>query len=1045
MARGDAPPVLKPMGMGLGGYNYYACSPFADTIHSSREWIEYAPFEWGSPILDSNNPQFDFNGFPRYLNPDRRLRLLLWPYGANYYQRPSAWPNRDGQGVGKIVLTWKGNADLRLNNGVYLAAESSGAATGSLLDGRRVYRTTTGGVMLTVEEIVSPVTDINVWLPDPADPQNRTLEGQFWHPTFLERLRDFDLNHIRTMDWGDTNQSPQMDWADRRWPSHRGMGGILNQRAPANGFAGERDTGMAWEYMIQLANTLQRDLWICVPHMANDDYVTRLARLMRYGSDGTEPYSLPQANPVYPPLNPSLRLYVEYSNEIWSNGNSFPQGNWAQDQATAAGITKPQFNARRFCQIWRMFQETFGGSQRIVRVAAVWTGSSNYTDPFLQEIHNYGPTLTPSVVPDIVAPTTYFGNGIQDWSHQTASNLRNTSNAWYYINQDFDSGGGNMRPVSLPASDPYWTSNLLKSHQSAAFREWKRRILSGAASQGGGFDSNGLGGGFDVALRTSVQNIFGRNVPLVSYEGGPSLYTDYIDGGDSRDDGTTMFMETLNRCPEFAEIYRTQINMARAKGLRTHSIFVDNSGWGKYGQWGHLEYPDQNPSQAVKWQAMRDSETDSNSLRHIDDLLGSRPGFVTPSVLPSGTWLQFYSADIEASGGDTPAGSHLQLEVIGSLLSQGLTITSLPDQPTRLRVRGIPTEGGPNYLYVRVVDGDGDPAWRIFRFQIAGGPGLLVESDLAGVNPALNLPWAKTLSLRTGATFSGWQAGQAYSSSGGTLGGRGIQLQAGDNVLSFRVYQGSQNESDSTLASALADDEYWLLTIAPPSGQSLQLRNAEVRFTIYRDEYHAPRNWAVFTSVGGFSAGQQVFTSPRTTTMAESVEFVFTLPDTIAYENVGNPLVFRFYPYGSQYGHRSSIIGFKVSETLPANTPRSFNLLQQSLPWNGAPNDALDDADKDGVNNLLEYALGGNPLAVDRALPRVQIYPDQPAKFIYNNTGDPHLTYIVEASSELNALDWTELVRRTAYDNQAGTFEVTDPANPVPAKRFFRLRVLYEP
>lgn len=41
LARGDAPPVLKPMGMGLGGYNYYACSPFADSIHSSREWIEW--------------------------------------------------------------------------------------------------------------------------------------------------------------------------------------------------------------------------------------------------------------------------------------------------------------------------------------------------------------------------------------------------------------------------------------------------------------------------------------------------------------------------------------------------------------------------------------------------------------------------------------------------------------------------------------------------------------------------------------------------------------------------------------------------------------------------------------------------------------------------------------------------------------------------------------------------------------------------------------------------------------------------------------------
>ena len=34
---------------------------------------------------------------------------------------------------------------------------------------------------------------------------------------------------------------------------------------------------------------------------------------------------------------------------------------------------------------------------------------------FLQEIRDYGPTLSPAVEPDVVAPTTYFGNGIQDW------------------------------------------------------------------------------------------------------------------------------------------------------------------------------------------------------------------------------------------------------------------------------------------------------------------------------------------------------------------------------------------------------------------------------------------------------------------------------------------------------------------------------------------------------------------------------------------------------------------------------------------------------
>ena len=102
--------------------------------------------------------------------------------------------------------------------------------------------------------------------------------------------------------------------------------------------------------MVALANAAGRDLWINVPHLATDDFITKLAQLVRFGSDGVNPYTNAVANPVYPPLNPNRQVFVEYSNEIWSNGDSFSQGNWAQEQANALGISKPQFNARRFCQ-----------------------------------------------------------------------------------------------------------------------------------------------------------------------------------------------------------------------------------------------------------------------------------------------------------------------------------------------------------------------------------------------------------------------------------------------------------------------------------------------------------------------------------------------------------------------------------------------------------------------------------------------------------------------------------------------------------------------
>ena len=593
----DIPTNLKPLSVGLGGFNYWTSTPFANSFLTGGGWIEYDT-NWGNAVFFYNtdgtlNPQFDSNGYPKYLNPGKKLRILLWPYSANEGNRPPSWPNRAQTGIGKWVVTWQGDADIRLQGATFVAGESSGAATGRLLNGRRVYMSTTGSSgHLTVEEInaANPVSDIKVWLPDPANPQNASLEGQFWHPTFIASLQAADFNHLRFMDWGVTNASPQQDWADRRRPDFGQQRGVLHRRNPAPGTSinvTDRSTGVAYEHMVALCNLLNRDMWVCVPHLATDDYVTKLAQLIRYGSDGVNPYTSPQANPLFPPLASHLKVYLEYSNEIWSNGSSFPQGNWAEAQGVALGLSpnpKARFNARRSSQIWRLFQVQFGGSARIVRVAAIWTGSSNYTNPFLTELRDYGPTLSPAVATDLVSPTTYFGNGIQDWAYEQANLTRGTADQWFHTDQDFTSGSV-TRPVSVPASDPYWASQKLTDDLQATFIEWKKRIFSGSTAAGGGPDSTGVGGGFSATLRSDIQSIFGQSLPIVAYEGGPSLYADYYDGGDTRDDGITTFLDALNRRPEFAEIYRIQLNMARAKGLDSHSLFVDVSRWGKFGQW----------------------------------------------------------------------------------------------------------------------------------------------------------------------------------------------------------------------------------------------------------------------------------------------------------------------------------------------------------------------------------------------------------------------------------------------------------------------------
>ena len=123
------------------------------------------------------------------------------------------------------------------------------------------------------------------------------------------------------------------------------MNGIINARQPSATAEGGRETGVAFEQMVALCNETRRNLWINVPHLARDDFITRLAKLIRFGSDGVNPYDAPQASPVFAPLRGDLFVYVEFSNEIWSSGFDFPQGNWAEEQAVPLGLTNR--NSRR--------------------------------------------------------------------------------------------------------------------------------------------------------------------------------------------------------------------------------------------------------------------------------------------------------------------------------------------------------------------------------------------------------------------------------------------------------------------------------------------------------------------------------------------------------------------------------------------------------------------------------------------------------------------------------------------------------------------------
>lgn len=99
----------------------------------------------------------------------------------------------------------------------------------------------------------------------------------------------------------------------------------------------------------------------------------------------------------------------------------------------------------------------------------------------------------------------------------------------------------------------------------------------------------------------------------------------------------------------------------------------------------------------------------------------------------------------------------------------------------------------------------------------------------------------------------------------------------------------------------------------------------------------------------------------------------------------------------------------------------------------------LADPDEDGMPNLLEFALGGDPLTGDAAaqLPVVVLMSDgRPALSFRRNRPATDLTYAVQSSSDL--VEWTTVAVNPGSEGQM----VTVPAQPGAfSKRFLRLRV----
>ncbi|MHC4833082.1 MAG: hypothetical protein ACYTFH_04135 [Planctomycetota bacterium] len=346
---GDDP--LPRLGTNLDSVNDWGTMlPFADLFKTSRPWISgnAATFEWddGRPL------DLDAEGWVRSLLPNQIARTLMLVDDTTLEV-----------GSGRWVVRYEGSGTLQYVHGATVISQSPGR------DLIEVHPMAGGGIFmyLVATDPEDPLRRIRVLREEHAD----LASPPRFAPAFLERVASYRV--VRFMEWARSNDTDLASWADRPMPSDARWSGR---------------EGVPLEVMIDLADEICAEPWFCVPHLADEAFISEMATL------------------IHERLAPGRRVWVEHSNEVW-NG-IFPQAAHAQAEGLAQNLSDDPWQAawrwhsRRSVRIFEIFAEVFGDERPLVRtmggfVAVPWGNEQALS---FEDAH---------LVTDALAIAPYFG------------------------------------------------------------------------------------------------------------------------------------------------------------------------------------------------------------------------------------------------------------------------------------------------------------------------------------------------------------------------------------------------------------------------------------------------------------------------------------------------------------------------------------------------------------------------------------------------------------------------------------------------------------
>ena len=241
-------------------------------------------------------------------------------------------------------------------------------------------------------------------------------------------------------------------------------------------------------------------------------------------------------------LSDDLKVYVEYSNEVWNY--LFSQTEYAEQIGLALGLDQNGFTAalryysQRAVEIFKIWEEVFGGKERLVRILA-----SQAVNP-------------------------WTGEQVLSWN--SAYEYADAYAIAPYLDGD-DLSNPNNVDTTLQMTANQIIDNILLEIRTE----------------------------FEQYITTTYNLTHRYGLKLFAYEGGLHLVSSGMPA-DKEPQVTTLF-QAVNRNPWMKEVYLEYLNMWKKNGGELFNQFVDVSPFTKYGSWGALEYQNQDLSTAPKY------------------------------------------------------------------------------------------------------------------------------------------------------------------------------------------------------------------------------------------------------------------------------------------------------------------------------------------------------------------------------------------------------------------------------------------------------------